>query len=130
MGIGLCCVSMPALSKMITYHLPKFEPFRSWVNSLYSAVKSTALHSSLKQTSGLLKKLRSRGSKSSVDGYSDLDLENHRLRPTAPKLGSLPYELGQMQTSVRTLIGTGTGPQYQPDGIHVNVNKQQDSRHC
>ena len=74
-----------------------------------------------------VKKLRSKGSKSSVGGYSDLDLENHqdaRLRPTAPKLGPLPYELGQMQTSVRTLIGTGTGPQYQPDGIHVKVNMQ------
>lgn len=118
---------------MITYHLPKFEPLRSWVNSQYSAVKSRTLHSSLKQPSGLLKKLRSKGSKSSVDGYSDLDLENHqdaRLRPTAPKLSPLPYELGQMQTSVRTLIGTGTGPQYQPDGIHVKVNMQQDSRHC
>ncbi len=125
MGIGLCCVSMPALSKMITYHLPKFEPLRSWVSSRYSAVKSTTLHSSLKQPSGLLKKLRSKGSKSSVDGYSDLDLENHqdaRLRTN--------YELGQMQTSVRTLIGTGTGPQYQPNGIHVKVNMQQDSRHC
>lgn len=139
MGIGLCCVSMPALSKMITHHLPAYQRLRSRLSSRYAAVaRSTVVdtsHPSLKrqQSLGLLRVLKLSGSsKSSEDSgsYSDLEGNNVEVRQQtgAPRVGVLPYELGRTQTSVRTLIGTGDDTRTQTGGIHVAVNMQQNSR--
>ncbi|KAL9009984.1 MAG: hypothetical protein Q9173_005034 [Seirophora scorigena] len=135
MGIGLCCVSMPALSKMITHHLPAYRRLRSRLSSRYAAVaRSTVVdtsHPSLKrqQSLGLLRVLKLSGSsKSSEDSgsYSGLEGNNEEVRQQtgAPRVGVLPYELGRTQTTIRTLIGTGDGTRTQTGGIHVAVNMQ------
>lgn len=133
MGIGLCCISMPALSKMIAYQLPRLQTFGSWMSSRSASARSGIRQASFSQPFGLLKRLRSRGSKSSHGQDSYLDLENNddlHLEMGAPRLGALTYDSSQKQTSVRTIIGTGHDTQIQTAGIHVEVKLQQKSRHC
>ena len=133
MGIGLCCVSMPALSKMLSYHLPRYEKLKSWMSSRYGSAKSSTANSSVKPPTGLGRLFNPNAGKNSKRHDSYFDLEDNRSTSQSkatPHLGSLPYELSPVKSSVQTLIGTGNRVQVHENQIHLETDVKQNSQSC
>jgi len=126
MSIGLCCVSMPTLNKMLVYHLPPYKKLKSWLSSRYTSARSTIENAYRSQPKALGNLFKSSNSNSSRGHHSYTDLENDKgkiLRPGAE------LELQPTGRSVQTLIGTGDTSATKDSGIHLKVKLQQDTRH-
>ena len=133
MGIGLCCVSMPALSKMIAHHLPRYEKLKSWMSSRYGSTKSSIAISPLKPPTRRGKFLNPNASKISRrhDFYSDLEDNRSPFQSKlTPRLESLTYELSPVKSSVQTLISTGNRTQIHENRIHLEMDVKQNSQRC
>lgn len=129
MSIGLSCVSMPAMFKVLGHHLPPYEKLKSWLTSRYSSDKPTTSTSSFwkpPRLGGNLLFNKSETPNRSRDSYLDIERNNpERLDPNAL---SSPYEKGSMQKSVRTFINSGRNNVIEDDGIHFEIEMQQHSR--
>ena len=120
MSIGLCCVSMPALSRMIAYHAPPYEKLKSWFDSKYSLAKST-IQSSTRRTPMLGRDFYSDKTDTSRSRDSYIDLEGN-------KPGQLdPYGRGSVKKPVRTFITSGENHGMDAEGIHFEIELQQQS---
>lgn len=127
MSIALCCVSMPALSKMLAYHVPLYEKLKIWTSSRFASTRSTIANRYHKQPVLLRKFFKASSSETSRGDDSYINLENNaetRLQSVAA------YELRPKGNSVQTIIGTGNKVPIEENGIHLNVKLQQNSRHC
>ena len=127
MGFGLCCVSMPALSKMLSHHLPAYEKVRSWISSHYSSVRPIFAISISKKQSKLGRFLRLSNTETTRSHDSYLNLEDNK--DSAIRSGTMytPHELGHMN-SVRTVIGTGRTTTIKDGSIHYKVDLQQNNQ--
>lgn len=124
MSFGLCCVSMPALSKMLAHHQPPYEKLKSWVSQRYNSVRSNIGKSSLRQPLKMGNLLRMNKTDSrSHDVY--LDLEHNKDANLQSDTAHPQHELGPLN-SVRTLIGTGRSNRVDDSAIHYEVDLQQN----
>ena len=120
MSIGLCCVSMPAVSKMLVHHLPPYEKLKSWFDSKYDVAKST-IHSSSRKAPRLGRDFYFDKTDTSRSRDSYIDIEGN-------KPGRLdPYGRGSVKKPVRTFISSGENHGIDEQGIHCEIELQQQS---
>ena len=128
MSIGLCCISMPALSKMLGHHLPPYKKFISWLLSPHNSSNFTFPNSSLSKSPRQKRDLLSNKRETPRTRDSYLDLEGNNAERLDPDASLSPYERDSMKDVVRTFIGSGKHNVIDDDGIHFEVELQQHSR--
>lgn len=130
MSIGLCCVSMPAMSKMLGHHLPApYEKLRSWLISRYKVAKPIMPNHCFKKLprSGRDLLISKSETPRSHDSYLGIEARStERLHPDA-LLSS--YGQGPMENAVRTFISSGEKKVIDDDGIRFEVELEQHSLH-
>ena len=127
MSIGLCCVSMPAFSKMLSHHLPPYEKIISWLISRNLPTKSTKTsHSSSWKVSTLKKKLLLSDKVKTPNGSreSNLDIEGNNASLIYANAPSSPDEQGLIEKPVRTFIKGGESNVTKDNGIHCEIESQ------
>ena len=95
---------MPALSKMIYYHLPTLKKFRSILSLRFATLRISK--------SG------------DTNGHPTYDHREVELRSSQGASSEPSYELGQLQ-SVQTFIGKGWKQRASDDKIHLTHEIQQ-----
>ncbi|KAM0802924.1 hypothetical protein BDR22DRAFT_887254 [Usnea florida] len=126
MSIGLCCVCMPSMFKMLGHHLPQLK---AWITSRYPSGKASISNDSVKRLPRMgWNLLRHRTETPDTSRNSYLDIERNTPGRLDTGTSSLPYQEGSMQQSVRTFINSGNKNVTDDDGIHYKVELKQLSR--
>jgi hypothetical protein len=126
MSIGICCVCIPALFRMISHHLPVFQKLKSALSSRLASLKSTA--SKLSRNHGNPHgKFQSQDKKNSGSQNSSQAGEIDNFEWSHPDIPAT-YDMGSIQRSVRTFIGRGKSTVRDRDGIHLQVSLQQHAQ--
>lgn len=129
MSIGLCCVSMPALLKLLGPHLPPFEKVKSWLHSRYIFAKHPTLNCSFRKAPALGKDVLLNKIKTpNMSRDSDLDIERDYPGRLDQDTSSSPYDHGSMEKSVRTIISSRRNKMIDNDDIEFDIELQQHSR--
>lgn len=127
--IGLCCVSMPALPKMLGHHLPPCVKVKTWIISRFSSVRRKSSNSYAGKPLKLGRLFSSNNNKTpntSRDSYVDLE-RNGLGRPDVDHL-TPPYGQGSVKESVQTFIKSGEKKSVDDDAIHFEIEMKQHSQ--
>ena len=130
MSIGLCCVSMPVVSKMVRHHLPApYKKLRSWLVSRYKVAKPIIPNDCFKRLPRSGRDLLINKSETPRSHDSYLDIEARSIEQLHPDTLLSPYGQGPMKKAVRTLISSGKKKVIDDDGIRFEIELEQHSRH-
>ncbi|KAI9705072.1 MAG: hypothetical protein M1836_006855 [Candelina mexicana] len=129
-GVGLCCVSMPALSKMLSHHQP-YEKLKSRISSRQVSTKRRVTKGSIDRPTLLQRLSKTSRTRARKDYDFSLDLESNKYERPQGSHTLAEQELSPTHNSVKTIIGTGSRtPVELESGIRLKVNLHQSSQNC